>query len=102
MAKTKKVKIFKAIDPEGNVKLETTKKSELLAFSEENGIASPGWVNLSMRREIPVLMGLGKDEEVTEDFEPRVTKKYNGNYWKFTKEVQEVEVDEPEEKEIEE
>lgn len=92
---TKKVKVFKAINPEGEVKLETSKKSELLAFSEENAIASPGWVNLSIRKGIPVLMGLGKDQDPNDpEFKPRTTKKYSGNYWKFVKEETEVEVEE--------
>ena len=96
---TKKIvkeKVFAAIDPEGNVKHTTSKQSEMNKFAEENGICSAGWVSLSIRREIPVLMGLGKDAEVTpevlETFEPRTTAKYSGNYWKFTKEVKEVEV----------
>lgn len=78
--------IFKAIDPDGVTKFESEKLNDVVEYSMENGIASRGWVALSIKRNIPVLIGLGRDQEVPEDFEPRTTAKYSGNYWKFTKE----------------
>lgn len=78
--------IFKAIDPNGNVKFESRKLNDVVKFSMENGIASRGWVALSIKRDIPVMIGLGRDQELTEDFKPRTTQKYSGNYWRFTKE----------------
>ena len=78
--------IFKAIDPNGNVKFESGKLNDVVKFSMENGIASRGWVALSIKRNIPVMIGLGRDQELTEDFEPRTTQKYSGNYWRFMKE----------------
>ena len=92
--KIKKVKkyIYKVFDPEGNLKLEVDNLKDVVDYSTTNGICSRGWVNLSIRRNIPVLIGLGYDSEISEDFVPRVTKKYSGNYWKFTKEISESEV----------
>lgn len=78
--------IFRAYDPEGQMKFESHLLKDVVDFSMKNGIASRGWVNLSIRRNIPVLIGLGYDAEIPEDFTPRVTSKYSGNYWKFTKE----------------
>lgn len=79
--------LFKAINPDGKVMFESKKLADVANYSMENGIASAGWVNLSIRRNIPVLIGLGADQEIPEDFVPRTTKKYSGNYWKFTKEL---------------
>lgn len=78
--------IFKAINPDGEVKFQSEKLNDVVDYSMENGIASRGWVALSIKRDIPVMIGLGRDQELTEDFVPRTTSKYNGNYWKFTKE----------------
>lgn len=78
--------IFKAIDPDGNVKIVSEKLNDIVEYSMSNGIASRGWVALSISREIPVLIGLGRDQEITDDFVPRTTSKYSGNYWRFTKE----------------
>lgn len=78
--------IYKAFDPEGNLKFESTQLKEVVDYSMTNGIASRGWVNLSIERDIPVLIGLGYNAEITPDFVPRTTSKYSGNYWKFVKE----------------
>lgn len=95
--KEKKVKdhkfIYKAYDPEGNLKLKSYQLKEIVDFSMNNGIASRGWVNLSIRRNIPVSIGLGYDQELTEDFVPRTTSKYSGNGWKFIKEKVEINED---------
>lgn len=78
--------IYKAFDPEGNLKFESPQLKEVVNYSMTNGIASRGWVNLSIERDIPVLIGLGYNAEITPDFVPRTTSKYSGNYWKFVKE----------------
>lgn len=78
--------IFKAINPEGKEMFQSNKLADVIKFANDNKIASAGWVNLSIRRKIPVLIGLGADKEVTDDFVPRTTSKYSGNYWRFTKE----------------
>lgn len=83
--------MYKVFDPEGNLKLEVDNLKDVVDYATMNGICSRGWVNLSIRRNIPVLIGLGYDSEISEDFVPRVTKKYSGNYWKFTKELNESE-----------
>lgn len=78
--------MYKAFDPKGNLKFESPQLKEVVDYSMTNGIASRGWVNLSIEREIPVLIGLGYNAEITPDFVPRTTSKYSGNYWKFVKE----------------
>ena len=72
-------------NPEGEIVKKFQKLKDAFSYAEENGICTKGWVSLSIERNIPVLIGLGRDKEITEDFVPRVTKKYNGNYWKFEK-----------------
>lgn len=78
--------IYKVFNPEGQMMFESEKLNDVVSYSMTNGICSRGWVNLSIRRKIPVMIGLGYDAELTPDFTPRVTKKYSGNYWRFTKE----------------
>lgn len=73
-------------NPEGEIVKKFEKLKDVYEYAESHGICSKGWVSLSIERDIPVLIGLGRDKEITEDFVPRVTKKYNGNYWKFEKE----------------
>lgn len=79
--------IYVVKNPEGEIVEKFSKLKDVFNYAEMNGICTRGWVSLSIERNIPVLIGLGRDKEISEDFVPRVTKKYNGNYWKFEKET---------------
>lgn len=79
--------IYVVKNPEGEIVEKFSKLKDVFNYAEMNGICTRGWVSLSIERNIPVLIGLGRDKEISEDFVPRTTKKYNGNYWKFEKET---------------
>lgn len=74
--KPKKVKFEKtyfAESPKGE-KFDFPKKGLLFEFATGNGICNKGWVDKSIRENIPVKIGINKE---------RKSQKYNGNGWKF-------------------
>ena len=69
----KYIKTYYALSPNGD-EFEFTKKGLLFEYATKNGICNKGWVDKSIRENIPVKIGINKE---------RRSKKYNGNGWRF-------------------
>ena len=62
----------------------TTKQSELVDFALEHMICNGDWVYRSIRENVPVMIGLKKNQDPSE-FKPRHSGKYQGNFYRFIK-----------------
>lgn len=79
--------IFKAYDENHTLKFTASTLSEMFKFAHEHKICNRGWVLISMNDNVPVTMRIKKNETLEEyKKNPKVTSKYTGNFWTFTKE----------------
>lgn len=79
--------IFKAFSPEGELMFTTQKLGDMFAYAHDNKLCNRGWVLISMNDNVPVTMRIKKTETLEEYKQnPKVTSKYTGNFWRFTRE----------------
>ena len=83
--------VYKAFSPEGELMFTTSKLNEMFKYAHENRICNRGWVGISMHDNVPVTMRIKKTETLEEYKQnPKVTSKYTGNFWRFTREEAQV------------
>lgn len=76
--------VYSCYNPNNELIFTTTKQSELVDFALEHVICNGDWVYRSIRENVPVMIGLKKNQD-TSEFKPRHSGKYRGNFYRFTK-----------------